>query len=97
MVVEQVTVIGGSKPLVSKGALLYMGLRPCIMRSARLTAQTPECPGCFASLRSGQGAAPLAPLCGYPCPLASGKRFSNHSPSASRKIPYHYIVRLPKM
>jgi len=28
-----------------------------------------KCPGCFASLRSEQGAAPLAPLYGYPCAL----------------------------
>ena len=31
------------------------------------TPRTPECPGRFASLRSEQGAASLAPLCGYPC------------------------------
>jgi hypothetical protein len=62
-----------------------MGLRPSIVRSARLTARTFRCPGCFASLRSGRGAAPLAPLCGYPCKLDSGERFVNHSPLPSQK------------
>ena len=45
------------------------------VRSARLTARTIESPGCFASLRSEQGAAPLAPLCGYPCGLCGGANY----------------------
>ena len=59
--------IGGNmgKSLRTKGALLY-GYSPYV-RPAERTSQTPECLGRFASLRSEQGAAPLAPLCGYPC------------------------------
>src|SRR5699024_2256533 len=34
-----------------------------------------KCPGCFASLRSEQGAAPLAPLCDYPCALPVNGQF----------------------
>lgn len=34
-----------------------------------LTKKQKTSPGCFASLRSEQGAVPLAPLCGYPCIL----------------------------
>ena len=38
-------------------------------------AQTHEYSGCFASLRSVQGAALIAPLSGYPCGLAICERF----------------------
>ena len=38
------------------------------------TPRTPECPGCFASLRSEQGIVSLAPLCSYP-PKAKGVTF----------------------
>jgi hypothetical protein len=64
-----------------------MGLRPCIVRSARLTARIPEYPGCFASLCSGQGAAPLALLRSYPCPLANGKRFFKSFPLGKSENP----------
>ena len=40
------------------------------------TAQTYEYSGCFAPLRSVQGAAPLASLSGYPCGLAIYERFN---------------------
>ena len=52
-------------PLGTKGALLY-GVIP-VCASCGANSLTHECPGCLASLRSEQGAAPLAPLCGYPC------------------------------
>ena len=47
--------------------------RMCALRDR--TAQTPECLGCFPSLCSEQGAAPLAPLCGYPCTLGEQTQF----------------------
>ena len=51
------------------------------------TPRTPECPGCFASLRSEQGTASLAPLCGYPCRLGQRKRFCKPFPLT--KFLYH--------
>ena len=54
------------------------------VRFARQTARMLECPGCFASLRSVQGAAPLAPLCGYPCVLCDWRNLltqTDHSQS----------------
>ena len=49
-------------------AHFYTGASPVC---ALCEADSPDFnrPGCFASLRSVQGAAPLAPLCGYPCVL----------------------------
>ena len=52
-------------------AHFYTGIpRMCALRDR---PRTSECLG--ASLRSEQGAAPLAPLCGYPCRLGQQKRF----------------------
>ena len=51
------------------------------------TPRTPECPGCFASLRSEQGTASLAPLCGDPCRLGQRKRFCKPFPLT--KFLYH--------
>lgn len=48
--------------LQTLGALLYSPDGSIEVRSARQTARTAKCPGCFASLRSVQGAAPLATL-----------------------------------
>ena len=50
-------------PLVRNEVTLnaHTGTTRIEVRSARRTARTFECPGCFASLRSEQGAAPLAP------------------------------------
>lgn len=42
------------------------------MRSARQTARTVVCPGCFASLRSAQGSASLALFCIYSSVLCTG-------------------------
>ena len=43
------------------------------VRSARRTARTLECPGCFASLRSEQGSASLAmPAASIPAHFAAG-------------------------
>lgn len=47
--------------------------------------------------KHGQGAAPLAPLCGYPCELGSGERFVNHSPPPSLKMNISTLDRLLKM
>ena len=47
-----------------KGALLYGAPRMRVLRGKML--RTCECPGCFSPLRSGQGTASLAPLCGDP-------------------------------
>ena len=55
-------------------AHFYTGQAPYV-RPAERTARAPECPVHFASLCSEQGAAPLAPLCGYPCRLGQQKRF----------------------
>ena len=57
--------------LWNKGRTSIQG-QALYVRSARQAAQTHEYSGCFASLRSVQGAAPLAPLSGYPCVLCSG-------------------------
>ena len=54
-------------------------------RSARRTAWTVDCPSCFASLRSEQGVAPLAPLCGYPCTLCGGNNLLS-ADSPRRKV-----------
>ena len=56
------------KTLWDKGRTSIQG-QTLYVRSARQTARTIGSPGCFASLRSVQGAAPLAPPCGYPCGL----------------------------
>ena len=46
--------------------------KPCIVRSARRTARTLECPGCFASLPSEQGNASLAmPAASIPAHFAA--------------------------
>ena len=59
-------------------AHFYTGIpRTCALRGG---PRTPECPGHFALLRSEQGAAPLAPLCGYPCTLGQQKRFCKPFP-----------------
>ncbi len=57
--------------LMKNGALLYgpAGAYSCVPRSCRLGSLTWHCPKGSASLRSVQGARPLAPLCGYPIAL----------------------------
>ena len=64
------------------------------MRSARQTARTLECPGCFASLRSEQGAAPLAasPIPAY---LSFGNGFDKPFPNGKSENRIPYIDRLP--
>lgn len=55
-------------------AHFYTGANPVC---ALCEANSPDFnrPGCFASLRSEQGAAPLAPLCDYPCALPVNGQF----------------------
>ena len=72
------------KSLWNKGRTSIQG-QALYVRSARQTARTPECPGCFVSLPSVQGAAPLAPLCGYPCVLCSGNNLLS-ADSPRRKV-----------
>lgn len=57
-------------PLVTRAH--FYTLRREYMRSARQTARTDKCPGCFASLRSVQGLPPLRRLCVYPSALCGG-------------------------
>ncbi len=61
---------------VKNGALLYApaGAYSCVLRSCRLELLTWRCPEWSASLRSVQGAYPLAPRCGYP--ITRGRFFS---------------------
>lgn len=62
------------------GASLYV-------RLAERTARTAECPGCFASLRSEQGAAPLALLMQLSSALCSGGNLlSADTPAAKSEI-----------
>ncbi len=56
-------------PFGTKGALLYRG-QALYVRSARQTARTPECPGCFASLRSDKGLHPLRRFAAIPADFA---------------------------
>ena len=63
------------KSLWNKGRTSIQG-QAMYVRSVRQAAQTHEYSGCFAPLRSVQGAAPLASLSGYPCGLAIYERFN---------------------
>ena len=63
------------KSLWNKGRTSIQG-QAMYVRSVRQAAQTYEYSGCFAPLRSVQGAAPLASLSGYPCGLAIYERFN---------------------
>lgn len=63
------------KSLWNKGRTSIQG-QAMYVRSARQAAQTHEYSGCFAPLRSVQGAAILASLSGYPCGLAIYERFN---------------------
>lgn len=63
------------KSLWNKGRTSIQG-QAMYVRSARQAAQTHEYSGCFAPLRSVQGAATLASLSGYPCGLAIYERFN---------------------
>ena len=63
------------KSLWNKGRTSIQG-QAMYVRSARQAAQTHEYSGCFAPLRSVQGAANLASLSGYPCGLAIYERFN---------------------
>lgn len=63
------------KSLWNKGRTSIQG-QAMYVRSARQAAQTHEYSGCFAPLRSAQGAATLASLSGYPCGLAIYERFN---------------------
>ena len=63
--------------------------KPCIVRPAERTAWTLECPGCFASHRSEQGAAPLAmPAASIPAYFAAGTIcFQQTVPAAKSENP----------
>lgn len=63
------------KSLWNKGRTSIQG-QAMYVRSAKQAAQTHEYSGCFAPLRSVQGAATLASLSGYPCGLAIYERFN---------------------
>ena len=79
-------------PFGTKGALLYRASPVC----ALCEADSPEdgSPGCFASLRSEQGAAPLAAL-PIPAYLAFENGFDKPFPNAKSKNRTPYIDRLP--
>ena len=70
-----------------KGALLYSpDGSMCALRDS--TARTPECPGCFASLRSDKGLHPLRRLRVYPCPLCGGNNLLTQTiPAAKSENP----------
>ena len=74
--------------LQTLGALLYSPDE--YVRSARQTARTAKCPGCFASLRSVQGAAPPCDACAsIPAHFAAETVcWCRPFPSQSLKIPY---------
>ena len=63
------------KSLWNKGRTSIQG-QAIYVRSVRQAAQTHEYSGCFAPLRSAQGAAPLASLSDYPYGLAIYERFN---------------------